>query len=96
MQWAQATATLVAAFFIGGLKEMGEPARKAFIVDMANPAERARTVGVYYTVRNLLIVPAGTIGGILWTHNPQAPFQVAGAVGTQGVAAFWITSKEMR
>jgi MFS family permease len=96
VQWAQATAALVAAFFIGGLKEMGEPARKAFIVDMADPAERARAVGVYYTVRNLLIVPAGTIGGILWAHNPQAPLQVAGAVGMLGVAAFWITSKEMR
>src|SRR5262245_55710496 len=95
VQWAQATTALVAAFFIGGLKEMGEPARKAFIVDMADPAERARAVGVYYTVRNLLIVPAGTIGGILWTHNPQAPLQVAGAVGMLGVAAFWITSKEM-
>ncbi len=96
VQWAHGFTALVAAFVIGGLKEMGEPARKAFIIDMAAPTERARAVGVYYTIRNLLIVPAGTIGGILWTHNPQAPLQVAGAVGMLGVAAFWITSKEMR
>jgi MFS family permease len=96
VQWAHGFTALVAAFVIGGLKEMGEPARKALIVDLADPAQRARAVGVYYTIRNLLIVPAGTIGGILWTHNPQAPLQVAGAVGMLGVAAFWITSKEMR
>jgi predicted MFS family arabinose efflux permease len=96
VQWAHSFTALVAAFVIGGLKEMGEPARKAFIVDLAAPAERARAVGVYYTIRNLLIVPAGTIGGILWTHNPQAPLQVAGVVGMAGVAAFWITSKKMR
>jgi MFS family permease len=94
VQWAQDTATLAAAFVIGGLKEMGEPARKALIVDLADPAQRARAVGVYYTIRNLLIVPAGTIGGILWTYNPRTPLQVAGAVGMLGVAAFWITSRE--
>jgi MFS family permease len=96
VQWAHGFTALVAAFVIGGLKEMGEPSRKALIVDLADPAQRARAVGVYYTIRNLLIVPAGTIGGILWTHSPQAPLQVAGAVGMLGVAAFWITSKKMR
>jgi MFS family permease len=94
VQWANGFTALVAAFVIGGLKEMGEPARKAFIVDLADPAERARAVGVYYTIRNLLIVPAGTVGGILWTYYPQAPLQVAGAVGMLGVAAFWITSRK--
>ncbi len=96
VQWAHGFTALVAAFVIGGLKEMGEPARKALIVDLADPAQRARAVGVYYTIRNLLIVPAGAIGGILWTYDPQAPLQVAGAVGMVGVAAFWITSQEMR
>src|SRR5215470_2866622 len=94
VQWAHSFPALVVAFVIGGLKEMGEPARKAFIVDLAAPTERARAVGVYYTIRNLLIVPAGTIGGILWARNPQAPLQVAGAVGMLGVAAFWITSRQ--
>src|SRR5262245_19499017 len=96
VQWAQATATLAAAFVIGGLKEMGEPARKAFIVDMADPAERARAVGVYYTIRNLLIVPAGAIGGILRGYDQQAPLQVAGAVGMLGTIVFLITSKDIR
>jgi MFS family permease len=94
VQWAHSFATLAVAFVIGGLKEMGEPARKALIVDLADPAGRARAVGVYYTIRNLLIVPAGTLGGILWTYDPRAPLQVAGAVGMLGVVAFWITSRE--
>jgi predicted MFS family arabinose efflux permease len=93
VQWAHGFTMLVAAFVIGGLKEMGEPARKAFIVDLADPAERARAVGVYYTIRNLLIVPAGIIGGVLWKYDPQAPLQVAGAIGMLGAAAFWITSR---
>jgi MFS family permease len=94
VQWAHGFAALVAAFAIGGLKEMGEPARKAFIVDLADPAQRARAVGVYYTIRNLLIVPAGAIGGILWTYDPRAPLQVAGVVGMLGAAAFWVTSRK--
>src|SRR5262245_25259006 len=69
----------VDAVVVGGLKEIAEQARKAFSVNQADPAERARAVGVYYTLRNLLIVPAGTIGGILREYDPRAPLQVASA-----------------
>src|SRR5437016_9106284 len=41
-------AGLIIAFIIGGLREIGEPARKAMIVDSAEPNVRARTVGLYY------------------------------------------------
>src|SRR5262249_40974799 len=40
-------AWLVAAFVVGGLRELGEPARKALIVDFAAPALRGRVVGLY-------------------------------------------------
>lgn len=92
VQWAQSTPALLAAFVIGGLKEVGEPARKALIVDQADAAQRGRVVGVYYTIRNTLIVPAGVIGGLLWTHAPQLPLQVAGIIGLVGVLVFWLTS----
>src|SRR6185503_18200097 len=49
---------LVIAFIIGGLREMGEPARKAMIVDFAQPKLRARSVGLYYLLRSLAITPA--------------------------------------
>ncbi len=94
VQWAHGFTALIAAFIIGGLKEMGEPARKALIVDLAEPAQLARVVGVYYMIRNLLIVPAGVVGGLLWMHSPRAPLQVAGAVGMFGLIVFCLTSKE--
>ncbi|MFN7927004.1 MAG: MFS transporter [Blastocatellia bacterium] len=96
VQWAHGLTALGLAFIIGGLKEMGEPARKALIVDLAEPSQRARVVGVYYTIRNLLIVPAGTIGGLLWTHAPQLPLQVAGVVGLLGLVVFGISSEQSK
>ncbi len=92
VQWAQSTPALIAAFVIGGLKEVGEPARKALIVDQAEATQRGRVVGVYYTIRNTLIVPAGLIGGLLWTRAPELPLQVAGVIGLLGVLLFWFTS----
>ena len=56
---------LVVAFIVGGLREIGEPSRKAMIVDFAEQQLRARTVGLYYLVRSLSITPASVIGGLL-------------------------------
>ena len=67
---ASGFAALVAAFIIGGLREIGEPSRKAMIVDSAAPRLRARTVGLYYLVRSLTITPAASVGGLLWMLAP--------------------------
>jgi MFS family permease len=93
VSWSGSFGALVGAFVIGGMKEMGEPARKSVIVDLADPAQRGRTVGVYYTIRNLLVVPAGTLGGLLWSQAPQLPLYVACVVGMLGVAVFLLNSK---
>src|SRR5437763_1396398 len=61
---------LVIAFIIGGLREIGEPARKAMIVDFAEPKLRARTVGLYYLLRSLAIRPAAAVGGLLCRVSP--------------------------
>jgi MFS family permease len=79
---------LVAAFVVGGLRELGEPARKALIVDLAHPEARARSVGLYYLIRGLAITPAATVGGLLWQRSHALPFLVAGAVGLLGTATF--------
>jgi MFS family permease len=79
---------LVIAFIIGGLREIGEPARKAMIVDFAEPQLRARSVGLYYLVRSLAITPAAAIGGLLWKFAPQTPFVVAGIFGVAGTFIF--------
>lgn len=85
---------LVIAFIIGGLREIGEPARKAMIVDFAEPKLRARTVGLYYLMRSLAITPAAAIGGLLWNLSPQTPFLIAGIFGVAGTFIFIATVRE--
>src|SRR2546429_457368 len=80
---------LVIAFIIGGLREIGEPARKAMIVDFAKPQLRARSVGLYYLVRSLTITPAAAIGGLLWEVNPPTPLVIAGMFGIVGTFLFF-------
>jgi MFS family permease len=92
--WSSGFGSLVVAFMIGGLREIGEPSRKAMIVDFAEPHLRARSVGLYYLVRSLSISPAAAIGGLLWELAPQAPFIAAGAVGIAGAVVFTLTVEE--
>jgi len=82
---------LVLAFVVGGLREIGEPSRKALIVDFAPPALRARTVGLYYLVRSVAIAPAAFIGGLLWEVRPTLPFVISLVVGLIGTAVFALT-----
>jgi hypothetical protein len=91
---AHGFATLLLAFVVGGLREIGEPARKALIVDLAQPHLRARSVGLYYLLRSLAITPAALVGGLLWTVAPALPFLLAGAIGLLGTALFALTVDE--
>ncbi len=77
---------LVVAFAFGGLREIGEPARKALIVDLSDPRARGRTVGLYYAIRGFSVAGAAAVGGALWTIRPSATFLVAGALGLAGTA----------
>ena len=77
---------LVGAFAIGGLREIGEPARKALIVDLSDPRARGRTVGLYYAIRGFSVAGAAAVGGALWTINPSLTFLVAAALGFAGTA----------
>ncbi len=82
------------AFVIGGLREIGEPARKAMIVDLAHQDLRARTVGLYYLVRSLSITPAAAIGGLLWKIAPEVPFVTATLIGIVATIVFALTVEE--
>jgi MFS family permease len=79
---------LVLAFVIAGLREVGEPARKALILDLADESVRARAVGMYYLLRGLVVFPASLVGGWLWARGPQWPFYAAFLVGAVGVLAY--------
>ena len=85
---------LILAFVIGGLREIGEPSRKAMIVDSARDDLRARSVGLYYLIRSLSITPAAAIGGLLWRISPEVPFVVAGVIGLLGTIVFTLTVEE--
>jgi MFS family permease len=91
---AHTFAGLVIAFVIGGLREIGEPARKALIVDLVPAGARARGVGLYYLIRSLAITPAATVGGLLWKVSPTVPFWLAGAIGGVGALLFTLTVDE--
>lgn len=88
---ARGTGWLVAAFVVAGLRETGEPARKALIVDLASAGARGRAVGLYYLIRGLAVFPASLAGGWLWTIDRRLPFYAAFAVGVVGclVHARW-------
>jgi MFS family permease len=85
---ADSAAALTVAFVAAGLRELGEPARKALIVDSAPEGARGATVGAYYLARSVMILPAGVVGGLLWARDPHAPFWIAAAVGLVGVVYF--------
>jgi MFS family permease len=91
---AHSLAGLVAAFVVGGLREIGEPARKALILEFVQPEVRARGVGLYYLIRSVAIAPAATVGGLLWKVTPGLPFLMAGAIGLVGTAVFALTVEE--
>ncbi len=91
---AKSYTLLIFAFIIGGLREIGEPSRKAMIVDFAAPHLRARSVGLYYLVRGLTITPAAAVGGLLWKVTPQTPFLLAFVIGIVGVLVFAATVEE--
>jgi MFS family permease len=91
---AHSFAGLVGAFVLGGLREIGEPARKALIVDVVPAGARARGVGLYYLIRSLAITPAATVGGLLWKVSPTVPFLLAGTIGGMGVLVFTLTVDE--
>jgi MFS family permease len=85
---------LSVAFVVGGLREVGEPARKALIVDLARPDLRARSIGLYYLVRSVAIAPAAFAGALLWKLDPSLPFYAAAAVGLAGTVIFTLTVRE--
>jgi MFS family permease len=76
------------AFVVAGLWEVGEPARKSLIMDLASPTARGRAVGLYYLVRGLTVFPAALLGGWLWTLGATWPFYAAFLIGTAGLLVY--------
>jgi MFS family permease len=75
---------LAVAYVVGGFREIGEPARKALLVDLADARAPGRTLGLYYTIRGFAVAGAAAVGGFLWTIRPALTLLVAGALGAAG------------
>jgi MFS family permease len=80
---------LALAFVVRGLKEFGEPARKALIIGEAAPELRARTYGAYYLIRDCTVTTGSFLGAWLWHFSPQANFMGAAICGGLGTVWFW-------
>ena len=87
--WAHNFAWLALAFVVRGLKEFGEPARKALIIGEAAPELRARTYGAYYLIRDCTVTSGSFLGAWLWYVSPQANFIGAAICGALGTIWFW-------
>lgn len=82
---------LLVAFILRGLKEFGEPTRKALIMDLSPDHCKAGMFGLYYLIRDVFVSLAALGGAFLWQISPQANLITAftfGVVGTVGFAVF--------
>ena len=86
---------LVIAFIIRGLKEFGEPTRKALIMDLAPEEAKARTFGAYYLIRDIIVSIAALSSALLWNISPATNFIVATGFGIVGTALFAIYGKDI-
>jgi MFS family permease len=80
---------LLLAYVIAGLREIGEPARKAMITELLPGDARTAATGLYWAVRTFAVMPAPIAGAIVWlAAGPAAVFISACAAGVLGAIAF--------
>lgn len=86
---------LIFAFIIRGLKEFGEPTRKALIMDLAPEDLKAATFGTYYLIRDIIVSIAALSSAYLWNISPATNFMVAFFCGLIGLIVFAIWGKDL-
>ncbi|MDD5697159.1 MAG: MFS transporter [Victivallaceae bacterium] len=84
---------LTAAFAVRGLKEFGEPTRKALIMDLAPEDSKAAMFGTYYLLRDVVVTFGAGLGAWLWTISPAANFLTAAAFGVIGTIWFVVKGR---
>ena len=87
---------LVVAFIVRGLKEFGEPTRKALIMDLAPEGKKAGTFGVYYLLRDMIVSIAAFGGAFLWRISPQVNLLAAAGFGLIGTILFALFGRDLR
>ena len=87
---------LIAAFILRGLKEFGEPTRKALIMDLAPDQCKAGMFGLYYLLRDVVVAFAAFGGAFLWQISPETNFFVAFIFGVLGTLGFAVWGKDLK
>jgi MFS family permease len=86
---------LVITFIVNGLRELGEPARKALISTGFPPEVRARAVGLYWGLRSFAFFPAPLVAAYLWQKiGPDSTFLIGGGIGLVGTVWYAVTSRQ--
>jgi len=86
---------LALAFILRGLKEFGEPTRKAMIMDLAPENCKAGMFGLYYLLRDIFVSVAAVGGAFLWQISPAVNFFTAFAFGAAGTIGFAIWGRDL-
>ena len=92
---AQSIWVLVPAFVLRGLKEFGEPTRKALIMDLAPEGRKAAMFGLYYLLRDVIVAFAAFGGALLWRISPEVNLLVAFGFGVLGSIWFALRGKDV-
>jgi MFS family permease len=87
---------LILAFIVRGLKEFGEPTRKALIMDLAPDECRAGMFGLYYLIRDVIVAFAALGGAVLWQISPEANLLTAFAFGLVGTLGFMVFGRDVQ
>ena len=91
---AQSIWVLVPVFVLRGLKEFGEPTRKALIMDLAPEGRKAAMFGLYYLLRDVVVAFAAFGGALLWQVSPQVNLLVAFGFGVLGTLWFALRGRD--
>jgi len=86
---------LALAFILRGLKEFGEPTRKALIMDLAPENRKAAMFGLYYLLRDVIVSVAAFGGAFLWQIGPAVNFLVAFLFGVAGTIYFALYGQDL-
>ncbi len=86
---------LVGAFVLRGLKEFGEPTRKALIMDLAPDDRKAGMFGLYYLTRDVIVSLAAFGGAVLWSRSPALNLYAAFAFGALGTLWFALRGSDL-
>lgn len=84
---------LIIAFIVRGLKEFGEPTRKALIIDLSPDDYKASSFGVYYLIRDFIVSITEFTSSLLWEIHPVKNFFVMGGYGLIDTIFFAVFGK---